>query len=213
MRMADRSLENGLFDAFGRDEIDGVGVGRPGKTEHPLVESSGEVFDLPRLAVINPQAKKGRLVAVRGLRSVGDVAAVRRVLGRGVGAGIGGGNILRLPPGGAHQEKIVVGGPGSGARWLRMVRGVTDFLPDRRNGITVRSAQEKGGRSIRPGSEIARLASIGRNREQVSDFSLQPVVPMPKKEMINDAHLDLAGFFLFKPLLVARFIWAIGINF
>src|SRR5208283_228006 len=144
-------------------EVDLSGIRSPDKGTDPSVKIFRKILFLPRLAVVEHQAKAVALVSRTLLGAVGDVLAIGRVERSRVAGGIVGGDVLCLDRSGRssiHRDdpEIVVGGGGFD---LVVIRGVANLLPVGREGVVILPAQRERRRIVVAGREIARRQVLG----------------------------------------------------
>src|SRR5258708_11958447 len=147
-------------------EVDGLGIGRPGKRSNPVIEILCQILLLSRLAVVEHQAEAVALVSRALLGAVGDAAAIGRIERRRVAGGIVGGDVLRLDRSGRasadrNDPQIVVGRSGL---ILVMIGGVANLLPVGREGIVVLPAEREYRSVVVAGGEIQRRPMNRRDR-------------------------------------------------
>src|SRR5512135_2099700 len=93
---------------------------------------------------------------------------------------------------GRNKVEIVIGGPGDRAWRRAAVRGITDFLAIRGDGIAVGSSQKESRCIIFPRSQVAGCPTVGRKGKEMGVPSLPPGIPMAEQQLVNNAGFHLA---------------------
>src|ERR1700722_13330957 len=117
-----------------------------------MIEVLRQVLLLAGLAVIQHQAEAVALVSRTLLGAIGDVLAVGRIERGRVAGGIVGGDVLCRSAADRDNPEIVIG---RGGFVLIVIRGVTNLLAVRREGIVVLAAERDGGDAVGAGVEVA----------------------------------------------------------
>src|ERR1700722_7034657 len=118
-----------------------------------MIEVLRQVLLLAGLAVIQHQAEAVALVSRTLLGAIGDVLAVGRIERGRVAGGIVGGVFFCRPPADRDNPEIVIG---RGGFVLIVIRGVTNLLAVRREGIVVLAAEREYRRVVVARREVAR---------------------------------------------------------